>query len=770
MSSSPFTSLKRHCCFTTVQLAERNLRRAKELISTGEREDFKGSLHHLNTALELHPNFEKAFELKARVLLYLKRYKEVVELLHEFLPSAKLAEEHVNLPSRGPKLAQETRTRKQVLLTKLHRKVSSGLMLSMWEKVQNFHSEDSPERWGQISISKLRQKLSPRSQRVDPKDGLGWRYLILGQACCHLGMMEDAMLLLQSGKRTASAASRRYSNGMRDDNFCSENSFETMHAGESDLVNHMLANIKLLLRRRAAAEAALEAGLYAESVRHFTKILDNQRNTPPGFVEDCYLHRAIAFQATGRVVDAIADCNRTLSLNPRCTKALSVRASLHEMVKSFSECLLDLQQLKMIYEALLRRQLASVDWSASQWSSGQDYSSTVTIRGSLDYINSKIVATRRRLCSRTCSLAARTILDLPQHCSMEDVEKAYLLLSLKHSPDKAAPFVEHCPYQDRNRDLETVKEEARASALRLSHLIHRAYTKLLSAISEEEAEEQYERRACEASFRKRCAARKPSYICVAPSEVDYFQSPSLVDLSHSDEFADSEASFVESEGFSDDGVSVYNGVVNYNYSAEVSDVTVSLDVEGIIDAGVAKVGFNDEVRGTEALARMHVNYEHVVSEQALGALDDETSSDTLVEQRQVVIKGCSEAEMCSKGDDDMVMRGCSEAAVCSKEGDKNEVMKVVLKALTSFKKSDSLDGKLITTAVDNAELDQHSNDELHHPVKSCHGGLCNEALANAISQACFMDNPNLLPHQRWLMNVSDNFSWNLPLSQPLSVT
>ncbi|KAI5057402.1 hypothetical protein GOP47_0027417 [Adiantum capillus-veneris] len=733
MSSSPFTSLKRHCCFTTVQLAEKNFRYAKELISTGKREDFQGALLHLDTALELHPNLEKALELKARVLLYLKRFKEVVELLHEFLPGEKLAEEHVNVTLKQPTLAEETHMQRQVSVTKLRRRISSGTMLA-WERVQRFHGEGSPEWWRQSSISKLRQKLSPRSYKGEPKEGLGWRYLVLGQACCHLGMMEDAMLLLQSGKRTASAASRRYSNGMRDDNFCSEISFETMHSAEFDLVNHMLANIKLLLRRRAAAEAALEAGLYTESVRHFTKILDNPRSTPPGFIEDCYLHRAIAFQATGRVVDAIADCNRTLALNPRCTKALSVRASLHEMVKSFSECLLDLQQLKMIYDALLRRQQASADWSAFRRSSGQDDLSAVNIMGSLDYINSKIMATRRRLCSRTCSLAARTILDLPQHCSMEDVEKAYLLLSLKHSPDKAALFVENCTYQDRSRDMKTVKEEARSSALRLSHLIHKAYTKLLSVISEEEAEEQYERRAFEASLRRHCAQDKSSFMCFAPSE-DHFRSPCVVDLSHSDGFADSEASFIESEGFSDDG------------------------------------GHSDEVKGTKALARMHVEDENIVSEQTLGALDDEICRDALNREPEMVTRGCSETEMWSEGDKDKAIGGCSEAEMCSKEGEKDKVMEVALKAFTSFKKSDGMDGKLIRAAiVDNAESDQQGNDKLRHTASSCHGGLCSETLANAISQACSMDSPNLLAHQRWLMSISDNLPWNLPLSQPLSVT
>lgn len=99
--------------------------------------------------------------------------------------------------------------------------------------------------------------------------------MILGQACCHLGMMEDALVLLQSGKRAAAAAIRRESMTLNDDSFCSENS-----SSELEIVSHLLGNIKFLLRRKTAAMAALDAGLYSESARHFSKIIDGRRGTP----------------------------------------------------------------------------------------------------------------------------------------------------------------------------------------------------------------------------------------------------------------------------------------------------------------------------------------------------------------------------------------------------------------------------------------------------------------------------------------------------------
>jgi hypothetical protein len=46
---------------------------------------------------------------------------------------------------------------------------------------------------------------------------------------------------------------------------------------EADSVSQLLAHVKLLLRRRAAAVAALDAGLPARGVRHFSKVLHARR-------------------------------------------------------------------------------------------------------------------------------------------------------------------------------------------------------------------------------------------------------------------------------------------------------------------------------------------------------------------------------------------------------------------------------------------------------------------------------------------------------------
>jgi tetratricopeptide (TPR) repeat protein len=290
--------------------------------------------------------------------------------------------------------------------------------------------------------------------------------------------------LLQSGKRVASAAFRRESTSRNDDSFCSENS-----ASESEIVSHLLGNIKFLLRRKAAAVAALDAGLYSESARHFSKILDGRRGTPQGFISECYMLRATAYQAAGRVTDSIADCNRTLALDPTCIEALTTRGTLFETARCFSESLQDLEHLRLLYESILRQQKFPGPVWKHQKLNYRD------IHGNLQFLNSKILTMKQRLTS-PCTIDYYTLIGLRRGCTRADVERAHLLLCLRHRPDKASHFVDRCEFVD-ERDIDAVKDQARLSALMLYRLLQKAYTYIMTSIMEEEAEKQKQLRASE---------------------------------------------------------------------------------------------------------------------------------------------------------------------------------------------------------------------------------------------------------------------------------
>lgn len=60
------------------------------LIATQEQSEIAAALRLLDVALALSPRMEVALELKARCLLYLRRFKEVADMLQDYIPSLKM--------------------------------------------------------------------------------------------------------------------------------------------------------------------------------------------------------------------------------------------------------------------------------------------------------------------------------------------------------------------------------------------------------------------------------------------------------------------------------------------------------------------------------------------------------------------------------------------------------------------------------------------------------------------------------------------------------
>ncbi|KAH7404325.1 hypothetical protein KP509_15G020900 [Ceratopteris richardii] len=435
--------LQKHICLSSRQLVEQHLGHAKELLMSKDPADIYSALNCLDSALKLSPHSERAIELKARALLCLRRFKDVANLLREFIPSLKM--EPVGL-----KTALDT---EKIMLLESHSDPSKV------EKAMNVHCFSLFR-----SKARLLVALTKRGEREQ------WKYVILGQACCHLGMMQDAMVLLSNGRRVASAAIREESNNMPEDNFIEG----TMLGADSDTVNHLLQSIKYLLRRRAAALAALEAGLYLEAARHFSKIIDGRRGTPQAFVAECCLYRAISYHAANRIVDAIADCNRSLALNPTCVESIDLRATLYETIGCFDDCLQDLDRLKSIYASGFQNQ-------KSLWV--HKPTTDTDLQGAIDFINNRLSSVRERW-STYDTIDHYRVLGISRGCTRAEVERAFLILSLKHRPDKTTHFIDRCDFVD-DRQIDDVKGHARLMGLKLNRLIERAYTRVLTSMEEE---------------------------------------------------------------------------------------------------------------------------------------------------------------------------------------------------------------------------------------------------------------------------------------------
>ncbi|KAK8980976.1 hypothetical protein V6N11_059666 [Hibiscus sabdariffa] len=207
---------------------------------------------------------------------------------------------------------------------------------------------------------------------------------------------------------------------------------------ESENISQLLSHIKLLIRRRTAAIAALDAGLYSEAIRHFSKIVDGRRPAPQGFLAECYMQRASAYKASGRIAESISDCNKTLALDPTCSQALHTRASLFETIRCLPDCLHDLEHLKLLYNTILRdRKLPGPAWKRH-------------------YVRYR---------------------EIPGH-----------------KPDKATNFIERCEFAD-ERDLDSVKDRAKMSALLLYRLVQKGYSNVMATIIDEENTEKERKKA-----------------------------------------------------------------------------------------------------------------------------------------------------------------------------------------------------------------------------------------------------------------------------------
>ncbi|XP_047317972.1 uncharacterized protein LOC124921362 [Impatiens glandulifera] len=468
-SSCPERREKKHWWWLSKhKIAENYVREARCLIATWNHTDIALAINILDSALLLSPTLDLAMELKARSLIYLRRFKEIADMLQDYIPSLSLRFDEDDDSS-----------------------MSSGTGTGTTSSPP--HTDQSLFKCFSISdLKKNKIFTSLSNKRGGSKEGQ-WRYLVLGQACFHLGLMEDAMLLLLTGKRLAAEAFRQESISWTEDNFYL--SVLQTYDGkqkpplppktESETISQLLSNVKFLIRRKTAAVAALHAGLHSEAVRHLTKLVEGRRNAPQGFLilVECYVHRASAYKSLGRIAEAIADCNKALALDPTSMEALSIRASLFETIGCFIESLQDLEQMKLLYNSILSDgRLPGPAWKPQ----------TVQCReviGRVCCLTTKIQKLKQRGVSSVGEsgniVDYNVLMGLRRDgCSRSEIERAQLLLSLRHKPEKAIGFLDRVELGEEG-DMESVRDRAKTSALWLYRLIQKGYSSLTEG--EEEA-------------------------------------------------------------------------------------------------------------------------------------------------------------------------------------------------------------------------------------------------------------------------------------------
>ncbi|KAH7433904.1 hypothetical protein KP509_07G091800 [Ceratopteris richardii] len=442
-----------HIWRSSQKLAEKYVVHAMQLISSHDPADIHSALNLLDAALNILPQWHKALEMKARALLCLRRFRDVINMLRDSIP----------ILEKQPTILANSMENLELLN---NQSSEAGSDITHTGNKCFFHC---------FPVVKFKKKLIVSGI----SDCDQWKWIVLGQACCHLGMMEDAMFLLSNWKRVASTAFRKHSFRSQEDAFCSSANFSP----EYDLVNHLLCKVKVLVRRRKVAVAAFQSGRYAESVKQCSKILDGRKAVPQGFLSECFLLRAKAYQAHGKFIDAIADCNRTLILNPLCVEGLSIRATLFETIGCLQECASDLSQIKALYAPVLQSQRAP---------KGQIYylldaMKNTDLEACFGLITNKLAAVKEHLSyDEGSTLDCHSVLGVSKNCCRSDVERAHVLLSLRHNPEKATDFMDHCEFVD-EREIDYIKDEANTQAEKFFQLIQRAYDGIMCVIAGDES-------------------------------------------------------------------------------------------------------------------------------------------------------------------------------------------------------------------------------------------------------------------------------------------
>jgi tetratricopeptide (TPR) repeat protein len=322
------------------------------------------------------------------------------------------------------------------------------------------------------------------------------RYLVLGKTCFHLGLLDRATVLLQTGKSLARAAFRYKSSSWFDDHFSEYNiPFSDVTISrppttiptrssltKCETVNQLLAKTKFHLCRRTTAIAAFDAGFYSEAIRHFSKIIDSS-GTPQIFLVECYVLRALAYRSACRITDSIADCNRTLSLDPKCFNALEVRSSIFETIHCYQDCLHDLECLRLLYIEILRdHKLFAPVWKPHNVRYNE-------IPKKINIITAKTEQLKQKMDNAEMfNVDYYTLMGLPHGCDQSELERAYRLLDLRHNPENATCFIERCEL-DEEQNVQSIKDRARTSAELLYKLIEKGYSSVMNTIMEEEVDD-----------------------------------------------------------------------------------------------------------------------------------------------------------------------------------------------------------------------------------------------------------------------------------------
>ncbi|XP_020579570.1 uncharacterized protein LOC110024116 isoform X3 [Phalaenopsis equestris] len=233
-------------------------------------------------------------------------------------------------------------------------------------------------------------------------------------------------------------------------------------APQSEILLEMKAEALL----KTAGNEAFQAGKHLEAVELYTAALTLNTESRP-FTAICFCNRAAAYQALGQITDAIADCSLAIALDSTYKRAISRRATLHEMIRDYGQAVTDLQKLTSLLE------VHSDDKNSASGSLGRSSSNFEDLNQARMRL-SRVEDEARK----GATLNMYMILGIESSCSTTDVRKAYRKAALRHHPDKAGQFLARSENGDDGVWRE-IAEEVHSDASRLFKMIGEAYAILI---------------------------------------------------------------------------------------------------------------------------------------------------------------------------------------------------------------------------------------------------------------------------------------------------
>ncbi|GER52519.1 heat shock protein DnaJ with tetratricopeptiderepeat [Striga asiatica] len=232
-----------------------------------------------------------------------------------------------------------------------------------------------------------------------------WRLHLQSKSYFHLGRLDLALELIEKREKIPGSSRLRDS------------------SQESSIA--LGATIRELLSLKKLGNEAFSCGKYTEAIEKYTSAISKSSESR-SFMAICFCNRAAAYQSINQVVDAIADCSLAIALDENYQKAISRRATLHEMIRDYKQAVYDLQRLISLLES--QSQTKSQQLGSQSKSNGGSVRDLRKARRHLTALEEKA--------KKETPLDLYLILGIKATDAESEIKKAYRKAALRHHPDK----------------------------------------------------------------------------------------------------------------------------------------------------------------------------------------------------------------------------------------------------------------------------------------------------------------------------------------------